>query len=93
MGFDVLEGKQIDDDYHMFDSLNFPAGHPARDMYDTFRTDEGYVLPAHTSAMQNRAYKLYGPPPIMTILPGRCFRMKQQMQVMNIPSIKSKVFL
>jgi phenylalanyl-tRNA synthetase alpha chain len=74
MGFDVLEGKQIDDDYHMFDSLNFPQGHPARDMYDTFRTDDNFVLPAHTSAMQNRAYKLFGPPPIMTILPGRCFR-------------------
>ena len=36
MGFDILESRQIDDDYHMFESLNFPKGHPARDMYDTF---------------------------------------------------------
>lgn len=74
MGFDTLESKQMDDDYHMFDSLNFPAGHPARDMYDTFRTDDNFVLPAHTSTMQNRAFKQFGPPPIRTILPGRCFR-------------------
>ncbi|MHC1716886.1 MAG: phenylalanine--tRNA ligase subunit alpha [Candidatus Dojkabacteria bacterium] len=74
MGFDVLESRQIDDDYHMFESLNFPKGHPARDMYDTFSTEEGYILPAHTSTMQNRALKLFGPPPIAVVLPGRCFR-------------------
>ncbi len=74
MGFDVLESKQIDDDYHMFESLNFPVGHPARDMYDTFWTDDGFVLPAHTSTMQNRAMKKFGPPPIRVVLPGRCFR-------------------
>jgi len=74
MGFNVLESRQIDDDYHMFESLNFPKGHPARDMYDTFTTEEGYILPAHTSTMQNRALKMYGPPPIAVVLPGRCFR-------------------
>ncbi len=74
MGFDVLESRQIDDDYHMFESLNFPVGHPARDMYDTFWTEDGFVLPAHTSTMQNRAMKLFGPPPIAVVLPGRCFR-------------------
>ena len=74
MGFDVLESKQIDDDYHMFESLNFPVGHPARDMYDTFWTEDGFVLPAHTSTMQNRAMKKFGPPPIRAVLPGRCFR-------------------
>jgi len=74
MGFDVLESKQIDDDFHMFESLNFPAGHPARDMYDTFWTEDGFVLPAHTSTMQNRAMKKFGPPPIRVVLPGRCFR-------------------
>lgn len=74
MGFDVLESKQIDDDFHMFESLNFPTGHPARDMYDTFWTDDGFVLPAHTSTMQNRAMKQFGPPPIRVVLPGRCFR-------------------
>ena len=74
MGFDILESRQIDDDYHMFQSLNFPKGHPARDMYDTFRTEDGLVLPAHTSTMQNRALKEFGPPPIAVVLPGRCFR-------------------
>ena len=43
-------------------------------MYDTFLTEDGYVLPAHTSTMQNRALKLFGPPPIAVVLPGRCFR-------------------
>jgi phenylalanyl-tRNA synthetase alpha chain len=74
MGFDVLESKQIDDDFHMFESLNFPVGHPARDMYDTFWTEDGLVLPAHTSTMQNRALRKFGPPPIRVVLPGRCFR-------------------
>lgn len=74
MGFDVLESRQIDDDYHMFESLNFPVGHPARDMYDTFWTEDGLVLPAHTSTMQNRALKKFGPPPIRVVLPGRVFR-------------------
>lgn len=54
MGFAAVESRQLDDDYHMFTSLNFPENHPARDGYDTFRTSEGYVPPAHTSTMQNR---------------------------------------
>lgn len=74
MGFEVLESRQIDDDFHMFESLNFPQGHPARDMYDTFWTEDNFVLPAHTSTMQNRALRRYGPPPIRVVLPGRCFR-------------------
>ncbi len=74
MGFNILESRQIDDDFHMFESLNFPKGHPARDMYDTFWTEEGFVLPAHTSTMQNRALRRFGPPPIRVVLPGRCFR-------------------
>ncbi|MDO4271762.1 MAG: hypothetical protein Q4C83_02150 [Candidatus Saccharibacteria bacterium] len=54
MGFVCEESRQIDDDYHMFSSLNFPPDHPARDGYDTFRTEEGYIPPAHTTAMENR---------------------------------------
>jgi len=73
MGFDVMESKQIDDDYHMFESLNFPKGHPARDMYDTFWTDENFVLPAQTSTMQNRVLRFFKPP-LRVVLPGRCFR-------------------
>src|SRR5690606_11221440 len=49
MGFSVEESRLIDDDYHMFGSLNFPQDHPARDEYDTFITEEGFILPAHTS--------------------------------------------
>ena len=54
MGFDVEESRQLDDEYHMFDALNFPKEHPARDGYDTFRTEEGLIPPAHTSTMQHR---------------------------------------
>ena len=57
MGFEAIESRQIDDDEHMFGSLNFPANHPARDGYDTFRTEEDFIPPAHTSTMQNRILK------------------------------------
>ena len=59
MGFDIVESRQLDDEYHMFDSLNFTKGHPARDGYDTFRTEEGFIPPAHTSTMQHRVLKAY----------------------------------
>ncbi len=79
MGFNVVESRQLDDDYHMFGSLNFPAGHPARDDYDTFTTTEGLIAPAHTSTMQNRVLQQYKPnlhkgEPIAAVLPGRVFR-------------------
>ena len=61
MGFDIVESRQLDDEYHMFDSLNFTKGHPARDGYDTFRTEEGFIPPAHTSTMQHRVLKAYKP--------------------------------
>ena len=63
MGFKYYESREIDDQYHMFDTLNFPKGHPARDDYDTFMTNETdgnnepFVAPAHTSTMQNRIMK------------------------------------
>ncbi len=79
MGFDVLESRQLDDEFHMFDSLNFPKDHPARDGYDTFRTREGYIPPAHTSSMQHRALKKYKAKleqggQIAVVIPGRVFR-------------------
>jgi phenylalanyl-tRNA synthetase alpha chain len=79
MGFDVVESRQIDDEFHMFESLNFPDGHPARDGYDTFRTDEGFIPPAHTSTMQHRILKaskkqLETTGQIATVIPGRIFR-------------------
>ncbi len=73
MGFTAVESREIDDDYHMFGSLNFPKDHPARDEYDTFVTDEGLIAPAHTSIMQNRVMKT-GKPPIRAVIPGRVFR-------------------
>lgn len=54
MGMEIFESRQLDDDWHMFTSLNFPEDHPARDDYDTFTTKEGLVAPAHTSTMQSR---------------------------------------
>jgi len=57
MGFAAIESRQIDDDHHMFGALNFPEDHPARDGYDTFRTEEGFIPPAHTSTMQHRILK------------------------------------
>jgi len=57
MGFAAIESRQIDDDFHMFSALNFPENHPARDGYDTFRTEEGFIPPAHTSTMQHRILK------------------------------------
>lgn len=79
MGFTALESRQIDDDYHMFSSLNFPEGHPARDDYDTFMTEEGLIAPAHTSTMQNRILQKYksgleSGRPIAAVIPGRVFR-------------------
>lgn len=57
MGFEAVESRQVDDDEHMFGTLNFHKNHPARDGYDTFRTEEGFIPPAHTSTMQNRILK------------------------------------
>lgn len=79
MGLAVEQSRQLDDDYHMFTSLNFPDGHPARDDYDTFLTTDGLVAPAHTSTMQNRVLQKYKPnldkgEPIAVLIPDRIFR-------------------
>ncbi len=79
MGFGAVESREIDDDYHMFTSLNFPPDHPARDDYDTFVTHEGLIAPAHTSTMQNRVLRKYkkdlvAGTGIRVVIPGRVFR-------------------
>lgn len=79
MGFAAIESRQIDDEYHMFTSLNFPEDHPARDEYDTFVTEDGLVAPAHTSTMQNRIlaenkHLLEKGQAIAYVIPGRVFR-------------------
>lgn len=79
MGFTAVESRQLDDDWNMFGALNFPEGHPARDGYDTFRTEEGLIPPAHTSTMQNRILRtgkdtLESGGHIASISYGRVFR-------------------
>ena len=79
MGFDVVESRQLDDEFHMFDSLNFAKEHPARDGYDTVRTEEGLIPPAHTSTMQHRVLKAYKHnldegKDIAVVVPGRVYR-------------------
>lgn len=79
MGMEIETSRLIDDDFHMFGSLNFPDDHPARDDYDTFRTEEGYIAPAHTSTMQNRIIssrkdRLEAGETIAVIVPDRVFR-------------------
>jgi len=85
MGFVVAESPELDDDYHMFTSLNFPEDHPARDDYDTFMTTQAdkngkrFIAPAHTSTMQNRVLQehrgnLEKGEPIAVVIPGRVFR-------------------
>ncbi len=85
MGFVHLDARELDDEYHMFTSLNFPEDHPARDEYDTFMTVETdakgqpFVAPAHASIMQNRLQKMYkdnleNDKPISVVYTGRTFR-------------------
>lgn len=73
MGFDVVEGPEIEDDYHNFEALNIPAHHPARAMHDTFYVDDSHVLRTHTSGVQVRTMETQEPP-IRIICPGRVYR-------------------
>ena len=85
MGYETEESREIDDQFNMFESLNFPKGHPARDDYDTFMTEETdadgerLIAPAHTSTMQNRVLRKYrdrleSGTPIAAIVSDRVFR-------------------
>ncbi|MDR2222792.1 MAG: phenylalanine--tRNA ligase subunit alpha [Flavobacteriaceae bacterium] len=75
IGFNISEGPEIEDDWHNFEALNFPAYHPARDMQDTFfvQTNPEHLLRTHTSSVQVR-YMEKNTPPLRTISPGRVFR-------------------
>jgi phenylalanyl-tRNA synthetase alpha chain len=73
MGFEVFEANELDDDYHNFTSLNIPEGHPARDIWDTFWTEDGFIPITHTSSMQNRILKSRELP-IRAVVIGKCFR-------------------
>lgn len=85
MGFSIEGSREIDDQYHMFEALNFPKDHPARDDYDTFMTTqtdkdgEPLIAPAHTSTMQYRMLKKYKDQldaggSIAVVVPDRVFR-------------------
>ena len=76
-GYDVAEGPEVEDDYHVFEALNFPPNHPARDMQDTFFVSTGHpnplLLRTHTSSVQVRTMEKMNVP-IRVICPGRVFR-------------------
>ena len=75
LGFSIAEGPEIEDDWHVFSSLNFAEDHPARDMQDTFfvRNTPGTLLRTHTSSVQSRVMSA-SQPPIRIICPGRVYR-------------------
>ena len=73
LGFEVVEGPEIEDDYHNFEALNIPAHHPARAMHDTFYIDDIHVLRTHTSGVQVRTMETREPP-LRVICPGRVYR-------------------
>ena len=73
MGFDVVDGPEVETDYYNFEALNVPADHPARDMQDTFYLTENMLLRTQTSAAQIRTMEKRKPP-IRIICPGRVYR-------------------
>lgn len=73
MGFEIVEGPDIEDDFHNFDALNTPADHPSRNLADTFYLEGGGLLRTQTSTVQVRTMESYKPP-IRIISPGRCYR-------------------
>lgn len=73
LGFTVEAGPEMETEYNNFEALNIPETHPARDMQDTFWLTNGRVLRTHTSPVQHRSMKKFGPP-LRVIAPGRCFR-------------------
>ncbi len=75
LGFTVEQGPEIEDDWHVFSSLNFAADHPARDMQDTFfiTRNPDVLLRTHTSSVQSRVME-HSKPPIRILCPGRVYR-------------------
>jgi phenylalanyl-tRNA synthetase alpha chain len=73
IGFEIVEGPEIEDDFHNFEALNIPASHPARAMHDTFYFDQHTLLRTHTSPVQVRIMEARKPP-LRVIAPGRVYR-------------------
>ena len=70
MGYDVVVGPELEDEFHNFDALNTPDWHPARDLQDTFWTTDGRLLRTHTSPMQVRYMETHKPP-FKVVVPGK----------------------
>ena len=73
LGFSVAIGPELESDYYNFESLNFPADHPARDMQDTFFVSKDFLLRTHTTPVQIRIMEKQAPP-VRAIMPGRVYR-------------------
>ena len=75
LGFSMADGPEVEDDWHVFSSMNFAEDHPARDMQDTFFVEQhpDIVLRTHTSSVQSRVME-HAEPPIRVICPGRVYR-------------------
>ncbi|MDH4263544.1 MAG: phenylalanine--tRNA ligase subunit alpha [Spirochaetia bacterium] len=76
MGFSIMDGPQVETDQNNFGMLNFTDDHPAREMQDTFYTEQDHLLRTHTSSVQIRGMKKLKPPMRM-IAPGRVFRYEE----------------
>lgn len=88
MGYTVAEGPEVETDWHSFEALNFPKGHPARSSFDTLYLDwgepESTLLRPHTSPVQIRVMQSQSPP-IYSVMPGRCYR-KDTPDTRHVPS-------
>ena len=73
LGFSVANGPELESDYYNFESLNFPADHPARDMQDTFFVSKDFLLRTHTTPVQIRIMEKQAPP-VRAIMPGKVYR-------------------
>jgi phenylalanyl-tRNA synthetase alpha chain len=73
LGFEAVEGPEVELDYYNFEALNIPKGHPAREMQATFFISDEVVLRTHTSPMEVRTMEKH-PPPVRIISPGTCYR-------------------
>ncbi|SBW04763.1 phenylalanine tRNA synthetase, alpha subunit [uncultured delta proteobacterium] len=74
LGYEVVDGFEVETDFHNFEALNLPKEHPARDMQDTFYVTDSVVLRTHTSPMQVRAMLERKKPPLAIIAPGKVYR-------------------
>ncbi len=79
LGYDVVDGLEVETDFHNFQALNFPKDHPARDMQDTLYVNEGVVLRTHTSPMQVRSMLARKAPPLAIVAPGKVYRRDSDM--------------